>query len=81
MINHRHHNRIFSLKDKDGNRVTQQDEIEHLLVEHFKGILSEPNINRAEDIDKSSLHIPRKFLETKTWPFSELSPRKNWRKQ
>ena len=60
MLNHRHHNRIFSLKDKDGNRVTQQDEIDHLLVEHFKGILSEPNINRADDIDKIILHIPKK---------------------
>jgi len=60
MLNHRHHNIIFSFKDKDGNRVTQQDEIEHLLVEHFKGILSEPNINRVEDIDKISLYIPKK---------------------
>lgn len=48
------------LIEKQGNRVTQQDEIEHLLVEHFKDILSEPNINRAEDIDKISHHIPKK---------------------
>lgn len=40
--------------------MTQQDEIEHLLVEHFKGILSEPNVNRSEDIDKIYHHIPKK---------------------
>ena len=40
--------------------MTQNEEIEHLLVEHFKDILSEPNINRAEDIAKISHHIPEK---------------------
>eukprot|EP00253_Pinus_taeda_P005798 PITA_05798 len=60
MVNHHQHNKIFSLKDKEGNRVTQQDEIEQLLVKHFKGILSEPNVNRYEDIDKICHLIPKK---------------------
>lgn len=60
MLNHRQHNKIFSLKDKEGNRMTHQDEIEHLLVEHFKAILSKPNVNRSEDIDKICHHIPKK---------------------
>eukprot|EP00253_Pinus_taeda_P003198 PITA_03198 len=60
MLNHRHHNRIFSLKDSQGNRVTQQKEMEWLLVEHFKGILIEPNNNRTGEIEKVCQHIPKK---------------------
>jgi len=40
MMNHRQHNRIFSLKDSQGNRVLQQEGIEKLLVDYFKGILT-----------------------------------------
>jgi len=60
MLNHRQHNKIFSLKDEEGNKVTRQDELEHLLVEHFKDILSEPNVNQSEDIDKTCHLIPKK---------------------
>eukprot|EP00253_Pinus_taeda_P033211 PITA_33211 len=60
MLNHRQDNKLFYLKDNEGNRVTQQDEIEQLLVEHFKIILSEPNVNQSEDIDKICHHIPKK---------------------
>eukprot|EP00253_Pinus_taeda_P035504 PITA_35504 len=35
-------------------------EVEQLLVEHFKGILTEPNANRSEEIDKVCHHIHKK---------------------
>lgn len=67
MLGHHQHNRIFSLKDSYGNRVTQHKEIEQPLVDHFKGILTRPNANRSKDIDKVCQHIPKKFLEIKIW--------------
>lgn len=60
MLSHLQHNKIFSLKDSQGNRVTQQTEVEQLLVNHFKGILTKPNVNRSEEIDKVCHHIPKK---------------------
>ena len=33
MLNHRQHNRIFSLRDSQGNRILQQKEMEKLLVD------------------------------------------------
>lgn len=63
MINHKHHNRIFSLKDSQGNIVLQQEEMEKLLVDYFKGILTEPNISREEEIAKVCQHIPKKVTK------------------
>lgn len=59
MQQHRQHNRIFSLKYNQGNRLTQKEEMESLLIQHFKGILTETHNNREEDIAKISQYIPR----------------------
>lgn len=58
MVQHRQQNIIFSLKDQQGNRLTQKDEMENLLVQHFKGLLTEPNVKREGKIRKISQHIP-----------------------
>lgn len=60
MLNHRQHNRIFSIKDRQGNMILQQKEMENLLVDHFKGILTEPNIRREEEITNVIQYIPKK---------------------
>jgi len=33
--------------------------MENLMVQHFKELLTEPNIIREDDIDKISQHIPK----------------------
>lgn len=62
MLNHRQHNRIFSVKDGQGNQVLQQDEMEKLLVDYFKGILTEPYI-REEEITNVCQYIPKKVTK------------------
>jgi len=63
MLNHRQHNRIFSLKDSQGNKVLQQEEMEKLLVDYFRGILTEPNISMEEEIARVCQHIPKKVTK------------------
>lgn len=58
MVQHRQQNKIFSLMDQQGNRLTRKEEMENLLVQHFKGLLIEQNIIREDNIHKISQHIP-----------------------
>ena len=58
MIQRRQHNRIFSLKDQNGNRVFQHEEMEQELRNHFQNLLTEPTPNRDEAIAKITRHIP-----------------------
>lgn len=58
-LQHRHQNIIFSLKYNQGNRIIQRSEMENLMVQHFKEILTEPNIGREVDIERFSQHIPK----------------------
>ena len=44
--------------DQQGNMLTQKDKMENLCVQHFKGLLTEPNIRREDNIHKISQHIP-----------------------
>ena len=37
--------------------------MEQLLVDYFKGILTEPNINRKEEINRVCQHIPKKVTQ------------------
>lgn len=60
MQQHRQQNRIFSLRDNQGNRLTQKEEMEILLIQHFKGILTETQSNREEEIAKIIQYIPRR---------------------
>lgn len=55
MVQYRKHNRIFSLKDSEGNLVVEHQDMEKELVSHFKGILTEPKHDRSMAID----HVKR----------------------
>eukprot|EP00253_Pinus_taeda_P035256 PITA_35256 len=63
MIKHRQRNRILSIKDKNGNRVVEQAEIEQVLIDHHKGILSEPQADRMRAIQEICSAIPRLVTE------------------
>eukprot|EP00253_Pinus_taeda_P010926 PITA_10926 len=58
MIQHKQQNIIFSLMDQQGSQLTQKEEMENLLVQNFKGLLTEPNIRRGDNINKIIQHIP-----------------------
>lgn len=59
MVRHRQRNRIFSIKNMEGQRITQHEEMEQELLSHFKGILTEPQRNRTEAIGRISKEIPK----------------------
>lgn len=59
MIQHHQRNRIFSIKNTRGQRITQHKEMEQELVGHFKGILTKPQRNIIEAIDRISNEIPK----------------------
>eukprot|EP00253_Pinus_taeda_P017254 PITA_17254 len=63
MIKHRQRSRILSIKDKNGNRVVEQVEIEQVLIDHHKGILSEPQADRMQAIQEICSAIPRLVTE------------------
>eukprot|EP00253_Pinus_taeda_P004201 PITA_04201 len=58
MVHHRQHNRIYSLKDEEGQRKVQHEEMEEILVNHFKDLLSEGPENRTEAIQRITQHMP-----------------------
>ena len=58
LIQRRQHNRIFSLKDKNGNQILQHEDMEKMLVDHFKYILMETVHNRQETIVLITSNIP-----------------------
>ena len=57
------HNRIYVLKDNDGNRLETHEEIEEELLTFFKDNLKEPNLSREYAIDQITQHIPRIISE------------------
>eukprot|EP00253_Pinus_taeda_P003560 PITA_03560 len=59
MIQHRQRNRIFSIKNKEGQRITQHEEMEQDLVNHFRSLLTKPQRNRTEAIGRISKEIPK----------------------
>lgn len=52
MVHHRQHNHIYFLKDEEGQRKTQHEEMEGLLVRHFKDLLTENEDNRLDVIQR-----------------------------
>eukprot|EP00253_Pinus_taeda_P014645 PITA_14645 len=58
MIKHRQGNRILSIKNKNGERVVEQNEIEQVLMEHHKEILAEPQVDRTRAIQEICSAIP-----------------------
>ena len=65
MLQHRQHNRIFSLKETNGERLIKPEDMERELTTHFKDILTEPIPNRQEEIQKITQHIPRLITREK----------------
>ena len=65
MIQRRQRNRIFSIKDEARTRVTQHEEIEQVLVKHFKELLTEPNVDRGEAIERICKEIWSRFTREK----------------
>eukprot|EP00253_Pinus_taeda_P013571 PITA_13571 len=55
----RAHNRISSIKDEGGNLRNSHEEIEALLVQHFRGIAKETCSGREHSIRDLITHIPR----------------------
>jgi len=58
IIQHRKKNRIFSLVKQQGSHLNQKEDMENLLVQHFQGLLTEPNLDRVKNINKITRHIP-----------------------
>eukprot|EP00253_Pinus_taeda_P034939 PITA_34939 len=58
MIKHRQSNRILSIKDRNGNRMMEQAEIEQVLIDHHKEILKEPQTDRTQAIQEICSAIP-----------------------
>eukprot|EP00253_Pinus_taeda_P010493 PITA_10493 len=63
MIKHRQGNRILSIKNKNGERVVEQNEIEQVLMDHHKGILAEPQVDRTRAIQEICSAIPSLVTE------------------
>eukprot|EP00253_Pinus_taeda_P031484 PITA_31484 len=59
MIQNRQRNWIFSIKTAEGERVVEQEEIERVLVEYHKGILTETQDDRGEAIEQICKEIPK----------------------
>lgn len=59
MVQHRQHNQIYALKDMEGNRGVQHEEMEELLVNHFKDLLTEPPEDFSEAIQRITRNIPQ----------------------
>lgn len=59
MIQHKQRNMIFLIKNKEGQCITQHEEMEQNLVNHFKYLINEPQRNRARAIAKVIKEIPK----------------------
>ena len=57
MIQRCQHNKIFSLKDLEGNCLVEHQDLEKELVNHFKEILTDPNPDRSAAIDQIKQYI------------------------
>ena len=58
MVN-RSHNRISSIKDEDGHLPNSHEDIENVLVQHFRGIAQETISYREHFIRDLTGYIPR----------------------
>eukprot|EP00253_Pinus_taeda_P008746 PITA_08746 len=63
MIKHRQGNRILSIKDKNGERVVEQNEIEQVLMDYHKDILTETQVDRTRAIQEICSAIPSLVTE------------------
>jgi len=59
MIQRRHHNRIISLRDNQGNKVSNDQDIQLELLQYYRSLMQEPHPNRKEAIRKITEHIQK----------------------
>jgi len=59
MVQHRQRNKIFSILNSEGQRVTKHEEMEQILVDYQKEMLIEPRVNRNEAIERICNESPR----------------------
>jgi hypothetical protein len=58
MIHRRHVNRITHLEDSQGNIIREHTKIEEELLRYYQDLLTEPNVDRTEAIQRVTEHIP-----------------------
>jgi len=63
MIQHRQRNKIFSIKNEEGERIIEQEGIEKVLEGYHKEILTEPQVNREAATDLIYKENPRIITE------------------
>eukprot|EP00253_Pinus_taeda_P008885 PITA_08885 len=63
MVHHRQRNRIFSIKNENGEGIVEQEGIERALMDYHKGILNEPQLDRSKAIGQICRAIPSMVTE------------------
>lgn len=63
MIQHRQRNRIFSIKNKEGERIIEHERIEQVLVGYHKDLLTEPQVDRGAATEIFCKEIPKIITE------------------
>jgi hypothetical protein len=58
MIHRRHINRITQLEDSHGHIIKEHARIEEELLGYYQDLLTEPNVDRTEAIQRVTAHIP-----------------------
>jgi len=71
-LENRAHNRISSIKDEGGQLLSTHEEIEAVLVQHFRGIVKETISNREPSIKDLTRHIPRLVSREDTFNLNRL---------
>eukprot|EP00253_Pinus_taeda_P010687 PITA_10687 len=62
-IQRRIHNNISQIQNQQGERMEQHEDIERKILQHFKSVHQEPQINRQPTIEKILQHIPKIITE------------------
>jgi hypothetical protein len=63
MIQRRHQKIIVSLKDQQGNKVIIHQDIQFELLQYYKTLMQEPQLNRMTAIKRITQHIPKLINE------------------
>lgn len=63
IIAYRNSNRIFEIKDDRGNTYKGHQDIKQVLVQHFKKIVKEPQVDRMDYFERIVKQIPALITE------------------
>ena len=58
MIHRRHVNKITHLEDSQGHMIREHTKIEEELPRYYQDLLTEPNVDRMEAIQRVTEHMP-----------------------